>query len=55
MAWKIKKNRLNVRTLNARASCAGGLEIKSRSGQILNSVANHLPPLPTSTQAAVLP
>jgi len=32
-------------TVNARASCAGGLEFKSRTGQILDSVANGSSPL----------
>jgi len=33
------------RTVNTRASCTGGLEFKSQTGQILHSVANGLPPL----------
>jgi len=43
--------RLVARTVNARASCAEGLELKSRigqtsrTGQILHSVANGSPPL----------
>jgi len=34
-----------VKRVNARASYAEGLEFKSRTGQILHSVANGSPPL----------
>jgi len=36
---------LDGRTFNAYASCAGGLELKSQTGQILHSVVNGSPPL----------
>jgi len=40
--------RLYGRTVNARASCTGGLEFQSLTGQILHSIANS-----TSTQVAL--
>jgi len=39
------KYRLDGQTVNACSSCAEGLEFKSRTGQILHSVANGSPPL----------
>jgi len=38
-------NRLDGRSVYARASCTGGLEFKPRYGQILHILANGLPPL----------
>jgi len=45
------------RTVNARASCAEGLEFKFQTGQILHSVANHrwFTTVSTSTKVVVLP
>jgi len=46
--------RLDGRTVNVRASCAGGLGF-NWTGQILHSVANGSPPLQHLRQVAVLP
>jgi len=36
---------MTERLIHARASCAGGLEFKTRTGQILHGVAKGLPSL----------
>jgi len=41
------------RTVNARASCAGGLEFKSRTGLTLYSIANGSPTLQHICKVAV--
>jgi len=38
--------------INARASCAGSLEFKSQTGQILHSVVNGFATASTSTQSS---
>jgi len=36
----LHRYRLNGETVNARASCAEGIQLKTRTGQTLHSVAN---------------